>query len=486
MIGQTADYLVEGYLPTIGIECHVQLKTKTKLFAGVSNDARDARPNTLISHICLGMPGALPVLSQKAVELAAKAAFALNTSPEKYSKFDRKHYFYPDLPKGYQITQFDEPIILGGAVTIFIDGIRKDVALTRAHLEEDAGKSSHPDGVDYSLVDLNRAGTPLLEIVSEPDMHSAQEAKAYAKELHLLMLYSGVSEADLYQGNMRFDINVSIGNNGQLGTRTETKNLNSFKSIEKAVEYEIDRQIKVLQNGGEVAQETRGWDDAKQKTFSQRSKEEAHDYRYFPEPDLPPITLDDQFINTIKHSMPILPNDIRRQLDDLGLSQSTVDTLVEHLPAGTFISQVVLKSTKAQARRIANWLATDVQSLLTDQSLSWQNIRLDVDAFIDLSKLVEANEISSTSAKIVLGVLIKDGGQPLSIAKDKDLIQISGDAELTTIVRNILLANPKAVADIKDGQEKVLGFLVGQVMKESRGKANPGMVQRILREELGL
>ena len=288
------------YTATIGIECHVQLKTQTKLFAAVGNDAREAEPNTLISHICLGMPGALPVLNEHAVELAMQASFALGVAPQKFSKFDRKHYFYPDLPKGYQITQFDEPVILGGTVHIDVDGKKKTIRLTRAHLEEDAGKTSHPTGKDYSIVDLNRAGTPLLEIVSEPEMHTAAEAKAYARELWLLMRYAGVSDGDLYHGNMRFDVNVSVSKDASLGTRSETKNLNSFKSVEKTVEYEIDRQIEVLEKGKEVVQETRGWDDAKQKTFSQRSKEDAHDYRYFPDPDLPPVELTETAIEAVK------------------------------------------------------------------------------------------------------------------------------------------------------------------------------------------
>src|SRR5882757_7592155 len=262
------------YKTTIGIECHVQLKTNTKLFSGAGNDAREAAPNTLVNHIDFGLPGALPVLNKEAIHLAVKAAFALGTTPEKFSKFDRKHYFYPDLPMGYQITQFDEPIVLGGSITLEVHGEIKTIGITRAHMEADAGKSTHPAGGDYSLVDLNRAGTPLLEIVSEPDMHTAAEAKAYAHELYLLMRYADVSDANLYYGNMRFDVNVSVSQTDQMGTRTETKNLNSFRSIEKAVDYEVNRQIELLEKGQKIVQETRGWDDAKQKTFSQRTKED--------------------------------------------------------------------------------------------------------------------------------------------------------------------------------------------------------------------
>ena len=317
------------YTVTIGIECHVQLSTKTKLFASIDNDARVAEPNTLISHICMGMPGALPVLNKKAVELASRAAFALKSTPSKFSKFDRKHYFYPDLPLGYQITQFDEPIVLGGEVKIRVDSKESTVRITRAHLEADAGKSTHLANTDYSLVDLNRVGTPLLEIVSEPDIHSAAEARAYAHELYLLMKYAGVSDANLFHGNMRFDVNVSVSTNDQLGTRTETKNLNSFRSVEKAAEYEIARQIELLEKGQLIDQETRGWDDAKQKTTSQRGKEQAHDYRYMPDPDLPPVVLDDAYIENIRVSLPTMPDEWRSKLESLGLDISQTNILIE-------------------------------------------------------------------------------------------------------------------------------------------------------------
>lgn len=479
-------YRKKGYLPTIGIECHVQLKTKTKLFAGVSNDARSAEPNTLISHICLGMPGALPVLNEKAVELACKAAFALNTTPQEFSKFDRKHYFYPDLPKGYQITQFDQPIILGGEVQIELDGNIRKISITRAHLEEDAGKNSHPTGADYSLVDLNRAGTPLLEIVSEPDIHSAREAKAFAHELYLLMRYSGVSEADLYHGNMRFDVNVSLSKDDTLGTRTETKNLNSFKSVERAVDYEITRQIDLLEKGELIIQETRGWDDAKQKTFSQRSKEESHDYRYFPEPDLPPIVLSKKQIAELKSDMPILPNEIRKKLTIINLDNSVVEVLIEQTTAGQFIYKLSSLVNSQNVKRIANWLATDVQAMVANGFITWESAKLEQDNLITLSSLVADNQISSTNAKIILQVIIKKGGDPLTIAKERNLLQVSDESELITIVRGVIKENPKAVDDIKAGQEKVIGFLVGQVMKLSQGKANPPLVKKLIKKELNL
>lgn len=478
-------YMVKGYLPTIGIECHVQYKTKTKLFAAVGNDARGAEPNTLISHICLGMPGALPVLNQKAVDLSIRAAFALSVEPQHFSKFDRKHYFYPDLPKGYQITQFDQPIILGGHVDIVVDGVEKRIGITRAHLEEDAGKSTHPNGADYSLVDLNRAGTPLLEVVSEPDMHNAAEAKAYAKELYLLMRYADVSEADLYHGNMRFDVNVSVSKDPkQLGMRSETKNLNSFRSVEKAVEYEIKRQIDVLEKGGVVVQETRGWDDGKQKTFSQRSKEDAHDYRYFPEPDIPPVLLTKKMIDDVSATMPVMPKVLRAKLEKLGLDKSAVETLVDELPAGRFMLEILDACDAPIAKRVANWLVVDVQAQVSEEKLSWGTAKLEVDPFVQLAKLVNDDQISSTGAKTVLFELIRNGGDPLSIAKEHDLLQVSDEAEIEAIVQTIIKANPKAAEDIKNGEDRAIGFLVGQVMKESKGKANPGLAQKLIKQIL--
>lgn len=477
--------LRDKYIATIGIECHVQLKTKTKLFSAVGNDARDAKPNTLISHIDMGMPGALPVLNEQAVELAMKAAFALGVPPQKFSKFDRKHYFYPDLPKGYQITQFDEPIIVGGHVDIFIHGKTKRINITRAHLEEDAGKSTHPAGKDYSLVDLNRAGTPLLEIVSEPDMHTAEEAKAYAKELYLLMRYADVSEADLYYGNMRFDVNVSVSKTKNLGTRSETKNLNSFRSVEKAVEYEINRQIELLEKGQQVVQETRGWDDAKQKTFSQRSKEDAHDYRYFPEPDIPPVELSGAAIESIKSSMPPLPHDLRLRLQELQLDTSAIETLVGEIPAGRLIIELLDSHAElALVKRIANWLVTDVQAVLADGKTHWEELKLNPKHLIELAQMAADNKISSSGVKAVLLEMMKTNKSPLKIAQAKNILQVSDTAEIAKIVNAVIMANPQAAADVRKGELKAIGFLVGQVMKASHGKANPALAQELLKQQL--
>ncbi len=470
------------YKPTIGIECHVQLNTKTKLFAAVENDARDATPNTLISHICLGMPGALPVLNKQAVYLASKAAFSLNTVPQKFSKFDRKHYFYPDLPKGYQISQFDEPIVLGGFVEIEVNGERKKIGITRAHLEEDAGKSVHPTGKDYSLVDLNRAGTPLLEIVSEPEIHSAEEAKAYAKELYLLMKYSSVSEANLYYGNMRFDVNISISETNELGTRAEIKNLNSFKSVEKSIEFEIKRQTVILESGQKVLQETRGWDDSSQKTFSQRSKEDAHDYRYFPDPDIPPVILDDEYIESIRLEMPIMPNQLREKLSKIGLDWSSVNTVVDEPIIGNFMNKVADETSGENSKKIANWLIGDVKSTISENENSWNTIHLDMSNLIELAEMTSSSEVSSSGAKTILFDMILSKRSPKEIANKNNLLQVSDISEIEQIVKTVIENNQNAVQDIKNGELKVIGFLVGQVMKESKGKANPALAQEMIKK----
>jgi aspartyl-tRNA(Asn)/glutamyl-tRNA(Gln) amidotransferase subunit B len=373
---------------------------------------------------------------------------------------------------------------LGGFVNIVVNGENKRINITRAHIEEDAGKTIHPAGKNYSLVDLNRAGTPLLEIVSEPDMHNAEEAREFAHELYLLMKYADVSTADLYQGNMRFDVNVSVSKNNQLGTRSETKNLNSFRSVEKAVNFEIDRQIKLLEAGKKVVQETRGWDDAKQKTFSQRSKEDAHDYRYFPEPDVPPVLLSKAYVDKLRQEIKISPDHLREMLNKLNLDKSSVDTLVEEMVAGRFIVEVINHSDNAISRRISNWLTSDVQGLVSAGKLSWDTARLNVDSFIDLAKAVLDNKISSTNSKVIIEKMIIDGGSPLEIAKANNLIQMSDESELVNMAKQVLADNPKAAQDYRNGEDKVMGFLVGQVMKLSKGQANPQVSATILKDLL--
>lgn len=477
---------MKNYYPTIGIECHVQLKTNTKLFAGVGNDARDAEPNTLVSPICFGLPGTLPVLNKKAIMLAIRAGLALNAEIANYSKFDRKHYFYPDLPKGYQITQFDQPIVLNGKVeTVLPDGSINVVRVERAHLEEDAGKSTHPTGKDYSLVDLNRAGTPLLEIVSKPDIHSPEEAKAYARELYLLMKYADVSEADLYYGNIRFDVNVSVSDDeNKLGIRTETKNLNSFRSVEKAVEYEIKRQTELLSNGGEVVQETRGWDDDKQKTFSQRTKEDAHDYRYFPEPDIPPIEISNDDINSEKTLMPSLPSELRAMFNKLSLDRSQIETLIDEPILSFEMSKIINSHDEKTAKTIANWYTGEVMRLITEKSIYLNQIPASTINLVKLASMVDSSELSSTAAKEVLSDVITKNIDPMIIATERNLIQVSDESELILIVEKIISENKNAADDIRKGEQKAIGFLVGQTMKATGGKANPSVVAKVIKKLL--
>lgn len=464
------------YRATIGIECHVQLKTKSKLFSAAGNDAREAPPNTLVNHIDFGLPGALPVVNEEAIHLASKMAFALGSVPQKFSKFDRKHYFYPDLPMGYQITQYDQPIVVGGSVEIEVDGQKKKVGITRAHLEADAGKNMHPAGKDYSLVDLNRAGTPLLEIVSEPDIHSPAEAKAYARELYLLAKYADISDANLFYGNMRFDVNVSVNKTDALGTRTETKNLNSFRAVEKAAEYEINRQIELLEKGQKIVQETRGWDDAKQKTTSQRGKEEAHDYRYMPDPDLPPVTLSDKYISEIKNEMPKLPIEIRQTLAGYGISKDVIEDILDVPKLNERIFKAIdLKAKPEYIRRIA------FDSLEEPAALK----KVEVSEHIKLAEMIISGQLNSSAGKeVLLAKLRQPEASIVKLAEGK--VQVSDAGEISKIVEKVLADNVKAAEDVKNGEMKAIGFLVGQVMKESKGKANPQLAQDLIKKQLGL
>ena len=487
------------YRTTIGIECHVQLKTKTKLFSAVGNDAREAPPNTLVSHIDFGLPGALPVLNKEAIYLAVRAGFALGTKAQQFSKFDRKHYFYPDLPKGYQISQFDEPIIVGGSITIDVDGEQKNIGITRAHLEEDAGKSVHHAGQKYSLVDLNRAGTPLLEIVSEPDMHSAAEAKAYAHELYLRMRYADVSDANLFYGNMRFDVNVSVSKTDELGTRSETKNLNSFRAVEKAVEYEANRQIELLEKGERVVQETRGWDDAKQKTFSQRSKENADDYRYMPDPDIPPIVIDDEYIDSVKKDMPRLPDEWRNLLQRAGIEGIQAETLLEAQLEfeSNFLGEVAASDNAAnheRAKASANWIINvEVPMRRQHTEEHGEDMKIDdqvrSDAFDYAYRTVQAGKMNSNQATALVKDLLSMNDIPKDVekfAEEKGYIQVSDEGEIAKIVEQVLSENAKAAEDVKNGEMKAIGFLVGQVMKASKGKANPSLAQELIKRQLRL
>lgn len=471
---------IKGYIPTIGIECHVQLCTKTKLFSEVDNDARGKTPNSCVSPVDYGLPGMLPRLNAEAVKFAVRAGLALNSEINLESRFDRKHYFYPDLPKGYQITQLFHPIIGAGYVEL-PDGAQ--IRIEHAHLEEDAGKSTHES--DCSLIDLNRAGTPLVEIVSEPDIHSAAHARDYTKELWRLMTYAGVTFGDLYNGNMRFDVNVSVAPEGsdELGTKTEVKNLNSFRSVERVVEYEIQRQIKLLEKGEAIQQETRGWNDATGETTGQRTKEGAADYRYMPEPDLPPIRLEERAVDEERAKLPKMPVWYREHFNDI-IGAENVEVLLDYRPLMEKLAEL---EDEVAVKKIANLfssvlLAEENTSLLNDELPSREQL-------LDLVAMLQKNELSSTGGKEVFlkffdpEMHYKDAQ---TIAKELGVVQENDLGALEVIVDTVL-AKPetkKAQDDYRAGQEKVLGFLVGQVMKESRGKANPSSVQDILRQKL--
>ena len=495
------------YYPTIGIECHVQLATKTKLFSEVDNDARHKEPNSCVSPVDYALPGMLPRLNGEAVRLAILAGRAMNCEINASSRFDRKHYFYPDSPKGYQITQFYHPIIGEGYVDLPSGG---KVRIEHAHLEGDAGKLTHFDS--YSLVDLNRVDTPLIEIVSMPDIHSAKDAHDYCKELWRLMIFAGVSYGDLYNGNMRFDVNVSLAPEGsdKLGTRAEVKNLNSFRSVERAVEYEIKRQSKILDAGEKVIQETRGWSDATGETTGQRSKEEAKDYRYMPEPDIPPINLSKEFIDTESAKLPLMPKDYRSLFGEI-IPHDTLEILLDYPQLMRKIAEVAgglseeFDSGHTQGRSAKLTVPSQISSatpaikllsnlfasvlLAEEKSAEYLN---DLPAGKQLNDLAEMNakkELSSTATKEVFLRLFDPqmrNKDTRSIAKELGVIQENDLSALEKIVDTVL-AKPetqKAQEDFRNGEEKVIGFLVGQVMKESHGKANPSAVQEILRKKL--
>lgn len=487
------DEILNKYDITVGVECHVQLATDTKLFSGADNDERDKSPNSAVSPIDYGLPGMLPVLNRGAIDLAIKAGKALNCEISRVSRFDRKHYFYPDLPKGYQITQMYQPIIGSGVVTVpREDGSSFGVRINHAHLEEDAGKLTHVSS--YSLVDLNRAGTPLIEIVSEPDIHSAVEAKAYVTELYHLMTYAGVTRGDLYHGNMRFDVNISIALKGadKLGNRAEIKNLNSFRSVERATDYEFRRQVELLERGESIIQETRGWNEASQKTSSQRSKEDAQDYRYMPDADIPPVILSDEEIARIQADVPKLPNEWRAMLQELGLDFSQIETLIT--AENDYRGKVSLldliekaNSDPEKAKFIANWNVNIFIPLLREEEFEISEI----DYFTlesAIYELLNQNKLSSTNAKLVFRELAASEVllDAEKYATDKGYIQVSDEDAIMKIVDEVIddPASEKAVADLKNGNDKVIGFLVGQVMKKSGGKANPSKVQELVRKRV--
>ena len=469
----------------IGLEVHCQINTKTKAFCGCST-AFGAEPNSQTCPVCLGMPGQLPVLNDEAARKTILTGLAINAKINLESKFDRKNYFYPDLPKGYQISQFAVPIVEGGYIDIPAKDGEKRIGITRIHMEEDAGKSMH-EGLDaVSHIDLNRSGIPLMEIVSEPDMRSADEAVAYLKQLHQIIKFLGVSDADMEKGQFRCDANVSVRRPGEpFGTRTELKNMNSFRFIKQAIEFEAMRQIEIIEDGGKVKQESRLWDSVKNESRSMRGKEEAHDYRYFPEPDLPPLRVTQEEVDAIKASMPELPGQMRKRFEtEFGLSAYDADVLTQTQALAQWYEALVA-AHPANPKQCANWLANELLGRLKELNKDISESPVSAQALAQLLDRIADNTISGKIAKDVLDAMIASGKDADTIIDDKGLRQISDAGAIDAMIQEVLDANPEQVEAYKAGQDRLFGFFVGQVMKASRGKANPAMVNQRLKALLG-
>ena len=474
----------EDYEVIIGLEVHSELSTKTKIFCSCPTGF-GAEPNTHICPICTAMPGTLPVLNEKVVEYAVKAGLATNCEIARQSKNDRKNYFYPDLPKSYQISQYDKPLCEHGYVNIDVDEKEKKIGITRIHIEEDAGKLNHDDLQGGALVDLNRAGVPLIEIVSEPDMRSSKEAEEYLKKIKSILEYIEVSDCKMEEGSLRADVNVSVRKKGdtKFGTRTETKNMNSFRSIVREIEYEIDRQIDILENGGTVEQETLRWDDVSGKTFPMRNKENSEDYRYFPEPDLAQINLSEEYIENIKNNLPELPESRkRRYLEEYKLSEKDAGIIT----SSRYLSDLFEDTIKVcnNPKAVNNWIISDISRILNEDEMDAKDIPFTAEELGKLIILIDKGTISSSIGKKVLEELFENPKDPEEIIKEKGWIQISDEGAIKEIVSKILEANPQSIADYKAGKDRALGFLVGQAMKETKGKANPKMLNQMFLEEL--
>lgn len=476
------------YEAVIGLEVHSELKTQTKIFCSCPTEF-GGEENTHVCPVCLGLPGTLPVLNEKALEYAVRAGLAVNCDIAGFSKFDRKNYFYPDLTKAYQISQYDLPICKEGYLDITVDGINKRIGITRIHLEEDAGKLLHGGSTittsNYSLADYNRAGVPLIEIVSEPDMCSAEEAKAYMEKLKSILEYIDVSDVKMEQGSLRCDANVSIRLIGakELGTRAEIKNMNSFRALQRAIEYEIERQIEVIEEGGRIIQETRTWDEEKGITLSMRSKEEAHDYRYFPDPDLVPVMVNPSWVQGIKDSLPELPDARRdRLINKLGLSEYDAGIITGSRLLAEFFDETVTMYN--EPKTVANWIMGELLRLQNANNLEIQQIKVTPAKLAALLKLLAEGTVSGKMAKSIFEEMFATGQEPQVIVKEKGMAQISDEGSLVTIIERVIAANPQSVVDYKAGKEKALGFLVGQIMKETKGQANPGLVNKLLKEKM--
>ncbi|MDP6526390.1 MAG: Asp-tRNA(Asn)/Glu-tRNA(Gln) amidotransferase subunit GatB [Kiritimatiellia bacterium] len=470
------------YEATIGLEVHVQLKTRSKMFCGCSTGF-GAEPNTHVCPVCLGYPGAMPVMNGEAIKLTVITGLMLGCEISEYSKFDRKSYFYPDMPKNYQISQYDKPLCDGGTVDIDIDGETRSIGLTRIHLEEDVAKNMHFH--DSSGVDFNRAGVPLMEVVSDPDMHSPEEAYAYLQALRQSVLYAGVSDCNLEEGNMRCDVNVSVAPAGSstLGTKAEIKNMNTFKGVLNALKYEIARQIDEIESGGEIVQETRRWDPDRNVTSSMRTKEDAHDYRYFPEPDLMPVVLSIDQVSEWRAALPESPRGRRvRLVEEYGLPGYDAGVLVADKSIADFFEAAARKCGNAKA--VSNLIMTEVLRLLSESEKELADVPITPEALAGLVGLLDAKTLNSNTAKEVLGILFEEGGDPKVIVEKKGLTQVSDSGVIDGFVAQAIAENPKSVADFNSGKEAAIQFLVGQVMRMSRGKANPQMVAQLLRDKL--
>ena len=475
----------ESYETVIGLEVHAELSTKTKIFCSCPTEFGGA-PNTHTCPICMAMPGTLPVLNEKVVEYAVKAGLATNCEISRNSKNDRKNYFYPDLPKSYQISQFDKPLCEHGYIEIEDEeGNKKKIRLLRIHIEEDAGKLNHDDFSGESLVDLNRAGVPLIEMVSEPDLRSAYEVEQYLRKLKSILEYIEVSDCKMQEGSLRADVNVSVRKKGvtEFGTRTEMKNMNSFRSITRAIEYEVDRQIDLIEDGGKVEQETLRWDDVSGKTFSMRDKEDAQDYRYFPDPDLVAIKLSDEYIENIKNNLPELPESRKqRYLEEYNLSEKDANIIT----GSKYLSNLFEGAIKVcnNPKAVNNWIISDISRILNETEMEPIEIPFDSEQLGKLITLIDKGTISSIIAKKVLEELFENPKDPEEIVKEKGWIQISDEGAIKEVVLKVLENNPQSVADYKAGKEKAIGFLVGQAMKETKGKANPQMLNKMFKENM--
>lgn len=474
----------EDYEVVMGLEVHAELSTKTKIFCSCPTEF-GAAPNTQVCPICMAMPGTLPVLNERVIEYAVKAGLATNCEIERNSKNDRKNYYYPDLPKSYQISQFDKPLCKNGKIEFETSNGLKTIGIERIHIEEDAGKLNHDDLNGGSLVDLNRAGVPLIEIVSRPDFRTVEEVELYLKKLKSILEYIEVSDCKMQEGSYRADVNVSVRKKGdpKLGTRTEMKNMNSFRSIIRAIEYEIERQIDVVESGEKVIQETLRWDEVSGKTFSMRDKEDAQDYRYFPEPDLVAIKLSEEYIESIKKTLPELPESRKqRYLEEYKLSEKDANIIT----SSKYLSDLFEKSIKVcnNPKAVNNWIISDISRIINETELEPSQIPFDSNQLGKLVILIDKGIISSSIGKKVLVELFENPRDPEEIIKEKGWLQISDEGAIKEIVVNILEANPQSITDYKAGKDRALGFLVGQAMKQTKGKANPQILNKLFLEEL--